>query len=390
MNSKARSHYEVLEVSRDASIETIRAAHSSLVERTRQVGASAEASERIRQLDTAFAVLSDPRLRNQYDEAIAAPTRTTPASAMLEDRTQAEAFYKRPREELAKAAFDAGDWAGFWRRLAAVWLDGMIVYYGGALLLGLTIGVVTGSRPNSDSAVGWIFGLGMCLIPLAYHSLFIGSRQYATLGRQAFGIAVVDSRTGANIGRARALLRSLLSLLSYLIVLPDLVVIFTRRKQSVADLLTKTAVVRYRGGSSGVLVAVICVIVGVAFIGILAAIAIPQYQSYVIRAQVAEVRRDLSSYSKLVEMQLRQTGGVPASLDGLGYSPISKSTAYTIAESGVLIAQLQTGGKTTATIALRPKYSRAADELTWTCISDGFNDATRPKDCPQYRNQQGK
>src|SRR5262249_3633361 len=40
----------------------------------------------------------------------------------------AEAFYKRPRRELAALAYAEGDWAGFWRRLAANVVDGWILY----------------------------------------------------------------------------------------------------------------------------------------------------------------------------------------------------------------------------------------------------------------------
>ena len=65
----SHSHYEVLQVARNASPEVIRAAYRSLAQRhhpDRQSG-TREATEETSRLNVAYAVLSDPERRAQYD-----------------------------------------------------------------------------------------------------------------------------------------------------------------------------------------------------------------------------------------------------------------------------------------------------------------------------------
>ena len=75
-------------------------------------------------------------------------------------------------------------------------------------------------------------------------------------------------------------------------------------------------------------------LVVIAVIGILAAIAIPAYQDYVVRARMSEARDDLQRLSTVVEREWRKTGTPPASLDGLDFAQRSQSSTYEIARNG--------------------------------------------------------
>ena len=92
--------------------------------------------------------------------------------------------------------------AGFWRRLAASSLDGLIVQLIAGILSALLHGVGTG--------VG-------ALVSIAYLTFFEGGPQGAGPGKQAFGIRVVDARTGEPIGYPRAFVRWLGRILSTLV-----------------------------------------------------------------------------------------------------------------------------------------------------------------------------
>ena len=69
-----RTHYDNLQVSRQASPEVIRAAYKSLVQKwhpDRHPGQRQEAERVIRIISQAFEVLSDPARRQQHDAWIA-------------------------------------------------------------------------------------------------------------------------------------------------------------------------------------------------------------------------------------------------------------------------------------------------------------------------------
>ena len=62
----------------------------------------------------------------------------------------------------------------------------------------------------------------------------------------------------------------------------------------------------------------------VAIIGILAAIAIPSYQSYVIKTQVNRAVSELSSFKTPFEVQVASSAGL--SNDDIGYNPSNLTT----------------------------------------------------------------
>ncbi len=111
----------------------------------------------------------------------------------------------------------------------------------------------------------------------------------------------------------------------------------------------------------------------VAIIGILAAIAIPAYQDYTIRAQVTEGLNLMSDVKAGVAEWYAQEGSWPTSIASLGITGGQvKSGKYVTGitvDNGTIIATF--GGQAnsniaTKTLALQPRLS-TADDVIWVC-----------------------
>ena len=76
------THYDLLEVSPKASIEVVRAAYKSLMQRHHpdKNGNASEATKQASQIAQAYAVLSDPQRRCAYDETLQRQAATTPSA----------------------------------------------------------------------------------------------------------------------------------------------------------------------------------------------------------------------------------------------------------------------------------------------------------------------
>jgi uncharacterized RDD family membrane protein YckC len=125
-------------------------------------------------------------------------------------------------------------YAGFWRRVAAVLLDGLII---GAVTAPFTVGMSSGNRysttASSISTVVWWL----------YSALMESSAKQATLGKMALGIRVTDL-DGNRIGFGKATGRHFAKILSALILgIGFLMAAFTEKKQALHDILAGTLVV---------------------------------------------------------------------------------------------------------------------------------------------------
>ena len=203
--------------------------------------------------------------------------------------------------------FRSGDevvYAGFWRRTAALFIDSMLVgvaYYAIVIVGMLVIGIGgMGGLENIDSLGGGAIGGFLAVIYLAYPLVsglyYIGmesSGTQATLGKMAVGIKVTDA-DGRRLGRGQALGRWVSHLLCYVtLYIGYLMAAFTDRKRGLHDMVASTLVVdrwaytndpgRQQKGLGVVTILVLCVI-ALLYVGIMLAIAIPDYQAYVVRA----------------------------------------------------------------------------------------------------------
>lgn len=110
----------------------------------------------------------------------------------------------------------------------------------------------------------------------------------------------------------------------------------------------------------------------IAIIGILAAVAVPQYSQYTKRARFAEVVTAAAPIKTGIEVCLQSTGDVTAcnSFDAIGVNSGSVivgsnvSTA-TIASSNAAITMTAVGTLDSATYILTPTYTSATNTLEW-------------------------
>jgi len=210
---------------------------------------------------------------------------------------------RTPQPAPVQGPNEAARYGGFWRRVAASFLDGLLLAVIGGVVGAIVAGVFAGDVATDDGAglfvalyylASWIIGW------LYFASMHSGERQ-ASLGKRALGIKVTDL-SGERIGFGRASGRYL----AYLFLTPLtlgiglLMAAFTQRKQALHDMVAGTLVVSRETNPedvargllapkvSGGLVAIAILVGLVPVVGILAAISIPAYNDYLIRSQVSE------------------------------------------------------------------------------------------------------
>lgn len=121
----------------------------------------------------------------------------------------------------------------------------------------------------------------------------------------------------------------------------------------------------------------------VAIIGILAAVAIPSYQDYTIRARVIE-GVSLATAAKLaVSETAHSTGTFPSTATAAGYvSPTATANVKSIGISGAGLVTITYGASVVdnATIIFQPTKA-ATGEITWTCTGGSLAVRYRPSNC---------
>lgn len=269
-------------------------------------------------------------------------------------------------------------YAGFWRRLAAAAIDGLILVVPNLI-------ASYGLPPDSPFTTPAIV-----LIGCAYYAGFHASRAQATPGKRAFGIKVTDLQ-GERIGLGRAIGRYFATWLSTLTFLVGFVIAaFTRRRQALHDLIARTLVVN-RAASTGDVVAgggvmpltagiwiVTVVLVIIPFAGgILAAIAIPAYQDYSVRAQVHEVIAAAGPIRGEVENAMAHGRAISAGRTSI---PSAHIRSVSVMPDGAiaisLIPEVAAGGR----IVLTPTMD-ASRTIVWACNAEGIEPRFLPANC---------
>lgn len=114
----------------------------------------------------------------------------------------------------------------------------------------------------------------------------------------------------------------------------------------------------------------------VAIIGILAAIALPAYQDYTIRAQVAEPMTCADGAKAAVAEAYSNTGTLPISDAEAGYAGCAgKYTSGTaVGAAGIIVATLGVDANTLVaaeTVTLTPTANATTQQLEWACTFSG-------------------
>ncbi len=143
------------------------------------------------------------------------------------------------------------NYAGFWVRFLASFIDGLIAFVVFLLLVFPLFFLTPAASEPPDPTKAALFGLailGLYLIAIVgawlYEALMESSRWQATLGKRALGLRVVDLE-GRHISFGRATGRHFAKILSGMILnIGFLMAGFTSKKQALHDMIAGTLVVR--------------------------------------------------------------------------------------------------------------------------------------------------
>lgn len=280
--------------------------------------------------------------------------------------------------------------AGHGARIAASILDSLIGF-----VLGGIVGLIWGLA-GADPESGWITALAL----LAGATYIIGTQcsgAMATLGKRAVGLIVV-SRDGDQLTFGSSLGRYLVLLLTSLLSFPLLVALFNRRHRGLHDMAAGTIVIKkstYRrdlfnydqieaGPSSGATTAIVVLALAVPILGILAAIAIPAYQDYIVRAKVSGAIAQASVHKPAISGYFAANNFQQIS----AYSDIGVEGSYTTADGnaeidfnndGLIVVRMLSEPVTGKTIYLTPM--RSGDGIDWSCGSDDVPQKYLPAVC---------
>ena len=123
-------------------------------------------------------------------------------------------------------------YAGFWRRVLAVIVDGIILC---GVLWAISGGDITGAPWLVSTALGWL-----------YAALLESSPKQATIGKMVVGIIVTDE-DGKRISIMRATGRHFAKWISAIILFIGFIMVaFTEKKQGLHDMLANTLVVKVK------------------------------------------------------------------------------------------------------------------------------------------------
>lgn len=324
-----------------------------------------------------------------------------------------------PLQLLPTHCQDRGLHAGFWLRVVAWVIDGLIlspmfvVFY---LIVAGSSAVPLAMQPYGLVPFRVLPSLWFVwvLVPWLYYALCESSAWQATPGKLALGLKVTDEY-GRRIGFGRATGRFFGKFLSgFIFDIGYMLAGWTVRKQALHDLMAGCCVVRRdgllawqnretsvsdtaataamlpRSGMPGWGIALVVIGVGVflllPFAAILAAIAIPTYQSYVVQSEVAQGIDATLRARALIAEYIGQRGALPDDNSALGLPQPGAINARYVSSVRV------TGGKVVVTfgnqadvrirgghVVIAPVGNAAA--LHWQCSSPDIRERYLPGSC---------
>lgn len=127
-----------------------------------------------------------------------------------------------------------------------------------------------------------------------------------------------------------------------------------------------------RGGTSVVAMIVVGVFAGISVIGVLAAVAIPAYQDYTVRAKTMQAYTAGQELAAVVGHAYEAKGAIPQSLDGFPQADALPSIVQSVEidpENGVISMHLQLPGQELGTLQLVPEIDNGK-HVYWHCETD--------------------
>jgi len=295
-----------------------------------------------------------------------------------------------PYQPPAAVVRDEGDgglggdvvYAGFWVRFGAVIIDTLVVYVI-AFVAGGAVGVVLGLAGGKDAAgvSAMIAGIAGAFL---YFALMESGERGATLGKRAFRLRVVTAADHGRISFGRAAGRYFARFVSMIVLyIGYLIQPFTRRKQALHDMICGTAVVALAPASRLLLGVAIVFGLLVPVAGIVAAVSIPAYQDYTVRARVAEALIAAMPARDAVSAYVAARRAFPKSLAEAGAEVAPTPRLQGIAldpRSGTLTLTLAFTPLEGETILLVPRRAEG-NALTWQCRPGTVRPRYLPASC---------
>ena len=280
-------------------------------------------------------------------------------------------------------------YGGFWIRFVAYSVDGMLIWLLSTVISVIWL-VVAGVTKAEDPGMAMMYVVIIAATQL-YHAYFVSSEKMATPGKRWCGLYVTDLE-GRRLSFGRALWRNIAALFSYLtLYIGFFMAGFTEKKQALHDKIAGTLVHRQPNQGAGALVLVIVItsFIGIAMIGILAAIAIPAYQDFVNRSKVAGVLQAMTVAEEPIAEYYTKNGQWPGSWEQagavdpmLGVGAESGAVVEEIhldASSGAIVARLKLGKG--GSLFLVPRADGGV--VTWSCAADEAIHRYVPGTCRQ-------
>ncbi|HEV7856371.1 MAG TPA: pilin [Herminiimonas sp.] len=235
--------------------------------------------------------------------------------------------------------------AFYWLLYRKMWL-GALIYFVAPYVVAMALGIMAAIAGKSGIAV---IGIGYLLYAVA---IFLIMPIYASAFYYKF--------CNAKIAEARA---------------------------SSRDVQRQLGELSAKGGTSYVVFIIVGLLTFVSVIGILAAIAIPQYQQYVTRAKVAEAHNVANRAAKSVGNFYEEHRQIPNSLAEAGFTePLPLSIRnIALARNAVLSIEMSA---TNGPVAGKSFTLQPADDnghVIWTCSSAEIPDIYLPLPCRQKK-----
>ena len=262
-------------------------------------------------------------------------------------------------------------YAGFWKRFAALFIDGLIIGLASMLIIAI-LGLVLGMQ--SGLLIG-LFYLLMFGGSAYYYAMMESGEHSATYGKRWLNLRVLDVE-GKRLSKGRALVRWLAHGISNItFYIGYLIQPFTERKQALHDIISSTTVVddEPNGSSTGLIITlVVGTFVLIAVIGIIAAIAIPAYSGYVSKAHVAQAYPQGLAATQVLDRYFTANGKLPdtaAEANLPAYSNGNAALSYDT-QSGQLVIEFAQGQGILAGRHLNFAPTLLIDNtLEWKCSS---------------------
>ena len=108
----------------------------------------------------------------------------------------------------------------------------------------------------------------------------------------------------------------------------------------------------------------------VAIIGILAAVALPAYQDYTVRAKVSELILAGSAYRTAISEKFQTDNDPQNAGSGLTFNIAGKISDGSVSSAGVIVLNGSTASTSTGqavTITITPTYNTSSGTITWSC-----------------------